>query len=509
MPGPDGGIMITNSTSGAVPRTALYLSSAHDERVADCLAQAGWQVERAGSIAEMERVLERHDIPVGLFDVPAYWTPQQRHTLASCMERNQTTWIAQVSPGQTDDEALRRFILDYCFDFVTLPCVDERLLFALGHAHGLAALRVSSATPQLSLGKHEMIGQCDAMLKLYRGIEKCANTDAPVFIAGASGTGKELTARAIHDRSARAEREHVAINCAAVPATLLQSELFGHERGAFTGATQRKIGRIEAASGGTLFLDEIGDMPIECQAVLLRFLQEGTIERLGGNGPIKVDVRVISATHVELEAAVEAGRFRADLYHRLCVLKLQEPPLRERGGDIKLLAHYALGMFRQDNARKIRGFTSDAITAMCNYSWPGNVRELFNCVRRAVVMAEGRFITARDLGLPVDPAFAPRTLAEIRAEAERTAVQEALKRHGFNLSGAAEELGVSRATLYRLMNAVGVRSEPASVRLLRTQAADGTEGTHDAPAVGHPRHLPDERGAAAIDEARLLASQEG
>lgn len=505
--------MDTISTSGAVPRTALYLSSAHDERVAEFLAQAGWQVERASSIAEIERVLERHEIPVGLVDVPVRWTPQQRHTLASCMERNQTTWIAQVTPGQTEDETLRRFILDYCFDFVTMPCLDERLLFALGHAHGLAGLRGSGATPQLSLGKHEMIGQCDAMLKLYRGIEKCANTDAPVFIAGASGTGKELTARAIHERSTRAGHEHVAINCAAVPATLLQSELFGHERGAFTGATQRKIGRIEAAHGGTLFLDEIGDMPIECQAVLLRFLQEGTIERLGGSGPIKVDVRVISATHVDLEAAVESGRFRADLYHRLCVLKLQEPPLRERGGDIKLLAHYALGMFRQDNARKLRGFTSDAITAMCNYPWPGNVRELFNCVRRAVVMAEGRFITACDLGLPVDPAFSPRTLAEIRAEAERTAVQQALKRHGYNLSGAAEELGVSRATLYRLMNAVGVRTEPAPIRLLRTQQSQESQESQDSDEIQQTPGAANSRGKLAdeathLDEARLLASQE-
>jgi DNA-binding NtrC family response regulator len=489
--------MSTNSTSGAVPRTALYLSSTHDERVAAFLAHAGWQVERAASIVEMERVLERHCIPVGLVDLPVQWSASQRHTLASCMERNETTWVARISPDQTEDEAIRRFILDYCFDFVTTPCLDERLLFALGHAHGLSGLRFRGASPQLSLGKHEMIGQCEAMLKLYRGIEKCANTDAPVFIAGASGTGKELTARAIHERSSRAGHEHVAINCAAVPASLLQSELFGHERGAFTGAAQRKTGRIEAAHGGTLFLDEIGDLPIECQVVLLRFLQEGTIERLGGNGPIKVDVRVISATHVDLDAAVEAGRFRADLYHRLCVLKLQEPPLCERGGDIKLLALHALEMFRQDNARKIRGFTSDAITAMCNYPWPGNVRELFNCVRRAVVMVEGRFITARDLGLPADPAGPARTLARIRFEAERNAVQQALKRHGYNLSGAAEELGISRATLYRVMNAVGVRSEPAAIRLLREQETRGTKAEHGTPAAD----------AANADDARLVAGQ--
>jgi DNA-binding NtrC family response regulator len=333
--------------------------------------------------------------------------------------------------------------------------------------HGLSRLRESVVAPQLDLGSHQMIGQCDAMLQLYRGIDKCAHNDAPVFIAGESGTGKELTARAIHDRSARAAKAYVAINCAAIPPTLLQSELFGHERGAFTGALQRKAGRIEAASGGTLFLDEIGDMPHECQAVLLRFLQEGTIERLGGSGPIPVDVRIISATHVNLEAAVAEGRFRADLYHRLCVLRLQEPPLRERGSDIKLLAHHALAMHRQDGMRKIRGFSSDAITAMFNYAWPGNVRELINCVRRAVVMAEGRFITAADLGLPDAPNRAGRTLAEIRNEAERVAVQQALSRHAYSLSSAAAELGVSRATLYRLINAIGLRAEAPAMKDLR------------------------------------------
>jgi DNA-binding NtrC family response regulator len=479
--------MKTINTSGALPHTVLYLSSAHDDRIAQALGQAGWQIEHAASTAEAEHLLEHHDIPVGLVDLPAKCTPRHQYILESCMKRSQTTWIARVHPGQNDDESLRRFLLDYCFDCVTTADTDEQLRAALGHAHGLSSLRVNGATPDVSLGKHEMIGQCDAMLQLYRGIEKCASTDAPVFISGESGTGKELTARAIHGRSARAARAHVAVNCAAVPATLLQSELFGHERGAFTGAAQRKIGRIEAAHGGTLFLDEIGDMPIECQAVLLRFLQEGTIERLGGSGPIKVDVRVISATHVDLEAAVAVGRFRVDLYHRLCVLKLQEPPLRERGGDIKLLAHYALGTFRQDNARKIHGFTSDAVTSMCNYAWPGNVRELFNCVRRAVVMSEGRFITAADLGLPVDPVSAPRTLSEYRAEAERAAVEQALKRHGYNLSSAAEELGISRPTLYRLMDAAGIRPEPGLTRLAR---AHGT-------AAKEP---------ANVDEARLVAS---
>jgi DNA-binding NtrC family response regulator len=240
---------------------------------------------------------------------------------------------------------------------------------------------------------------------------------------------------------------------------------------------QKKIGRIEAAEGGTLFLDEIGDMPHECQAVLLRFLQEGTIERLGGNASIKIDARIVSATHVDLQQAIEAGRFRADLFHRLCVLRLDEPPLRARGHDIKLLAHHAMSLHKRDGGRKFRGFSSDAIAAMFNYSWPGNVRELINCVRRAVVMAEGRFITASDLGLPDAEPKQGRTLAEIRCEAERTAVREALVRHAYSLSSAAVELGVSRATLYRLLNSIGLRSEATMTRQLGVAAGerDGTD----------------------------------
>jgi DNA-binding NtrC family response regulator len=254
--------------------------------------------------------------------------------------------------------------------------------------------------------------------------------------------------------------------------------LFGHERGAFTGALQRKIGRIESAHEGTLFLDEIGDMPHECQAVLLRFLQEGTIERLGGNGPINVDVRVISATHVDLDKAVEDGRFRSDLYHRLCVLRLVEPPLRERGGDIKLLANYALSMYKQDGARKLRGLSSDAIVAMSNYPWPGNVRELINCVRRAVVMSEGRFITASDLGLPEAENGPAVTLAEIRSKAEKDAIEHALQRHGYKLSEAAAELGISRATLYRLMHANRLHQDVAAGRA--SNAGGGADADGEA-----------------------------
>jgi DNA-binding NtrC family response regulator len=463
--------MNTTCSPHDTERTVLCVSAKPDEHLAQFLAASGWQAVHAKTTAIAERMIERDNVKVGLIELPEHCTLQHLSALESCMRRMETNWIAQIAPGQANDELVSRFILDYCFDFVTRPCLNERLIFALGHAHGLSNLRKPRVTPEPSMGRHGMVGQCEAMQQLYRHIDKCAVTDAPVFIAGESGTGKELTARAIHVRSPRSARAFVAINCAAIPPTLLQAELFGHERGAFTGAVQRKTGRIEHAHQGTLFLDEIGDMPHECQAVLLRFLQEGTIERLGGTETITVDARVISATHVNLEKAVADGRFRSDLYHRLCVLPLKEPPLRERGGDIKLLANYALSMYRHDGARKIRGLSSDAIVAMSSYGWPGNVRELINCVRRAVVMSEGRFITAADLGLPQSTNAPAVTLAEIRSKAEKDAIEQALQRHGYKLSETAADLGVSRATLYRLMHANRIGHEPGSARPPESTAA--------------------------------------
>jgi DNA-binding NtrC family response regulator len=302
-----------------------------------------------------------------------------------------------------------------------------------------------------------MVGTCEAMQHLFRTIRKVANTDASVFISGESGTGKELTALAIHERSRRRKAPFIAINCGAIPHHLLQSELFGYERGAFTGANQRKIGRVEEADGGTLLLDEIGDLPLESQASLLRFLQEGKIERLGGRESIPIDVRIISATHVDLEGAMRDGRFRADLFHRLCVLRVDEPPLRARGKDIEILAHHIMGKFKTDSARKIRGFAPSAIEAMYNYNWPGNVREMINRVRRAIVMAENKLITAEDLDLAHYTAQETLSLAQAREAAEKRAIEAALLRHRHRLGEAAIDLGISRVTLARLMNAYGLR----------------------------------------------------
>ena len=371
-------------------------------------------------------------------------------------------WVALVSPEQLEDPTIRRLVRDFCFDYVTTEASGERILNALGHAYGMAALHDSAARDAGNGNddgstEGEMIGSCDAMLSLFRAIRKVAATDASVFISGESGTGKELTAVAIHTHSERRDRPFVAINCGAIPPHLLQSELFGYERGAFTGANQRKIGRVEAANGGTLFLDEIGDLPLESQASLLRFLQERKIERLGSHESMPVDVRIVSATHVDMQTAMTEGRFRADLYHRLCVLQIEEPPLRERGKDIEVLARHMLDRFEKDANRRLRGFAPDAIAAIHNYRWPGNVRELINRVRRAIVMAEGRLIGASDLELGEFAEGVPMSLAQAREVGERKAIEMTLLRNRGRVGEAARDLGVSRVTLYRILSAYSMR----------------------------------------------------
>jgi DNA-binding NtrC family response regulator len=310
-----------------------------------------------------------------------------------------------------------------------------------------------------------MVGNSPAMLDVFEQVRRFAACDVPVLITGESGTGKELVARAIHERSGRARGPYVALNCAAVPATLIASELFGYEKGSFTGATGRKHGHIEHAHRGTLFLDEIGDMPIDLQGLLLRFLQEGEILRVGGRQPIKVDVRVVAATNVRLREAIAAGKLREDLYYRLNVLTLQLPALRERDGDVEVLATYFLRQIASELGRSLRGFAPPAMAAMLNYSWPGNVRELIATLRRAVVLANGPLINVADLRLDPDPASPPapsRTAARplrprmaVRPKPgsadERDAILQALQQSGCNMTRAAQLLGVARATLYRML----------------------------------------------------------
>jgi DNA-binding NtrC family response regulator len=310
-----------------------------------------------------------------------------------------------------------------------------------------------------------MVGNCPAMLELFEQIRRFAACDLPVLITGESGTGKELVARAIHDHSRRAEGPFVALNCAAVPATLIASELFGYEKGAFTGATARKHGHIEHAHRGTLFLDEIGDMPIDLQGLLLRFLQEGEILPVGGRQPIKVDVRVVAATNALLREAIAAGKLREDLYYRLNVLPIHLPPLRERDGDIEILAAYFLREIARELRREMHAFTPAAMLAMLAHQWPGNVRELIATMRRAVVLANGPLIDVSDLRLePEQTALSARSKPSARrrrhygrvglergSNAEREAILQALQETRFNMTRAAYAVGVSRATLYRML----------------------------------------------------------
>jgi DNA-binding NtrC family response regulator len=303
-----------------------------------------------------------------------------------------------------------------------------------------------------------MVGSSPAMQQVYGSIRKFAATNAAVLISGESGTGKELVARAIHERSAHRGGPFVAINCAALPATLIAAELFGHEKAASSGALQRRIGRLESADGGTIFLDEIGDLPLEPQAHLLRFLQERTIDRVGGTRPVMVETRVICATGIDLARAIRDGRLREDLYYRLHVLNLHLPSLRERGGDIDLLATFFLRKFAAEQGRDIEGFSDDAWQRMRAHPWPGNVRELIGRVRRAVVMSEGAQITAQDLGIehnesdasPAAPRH-PRRGPRLDEAQLRTAL-----RQSDSVTNVARALGVSRMTIYRTMRRYGI-----------------------------------------------------
>jgi len=302
-----------------------------------------------------------------------------------------------------------------------------------------------------------MLGTNPKMQDVFSAIRKVATTDVPVLIVGESGTGKELVAKAIHRLSIRKGKPFIVINSGAIPDTLLESELFGHEKGAFTGAHIQRKGRIELADGGTLFLDEIGELSLTLQVKLLRFLQEQKIERVGGRGEISVDTRILAATNADIKKAIIEGQFREDLFYRLGVVTISLPPLRERGEDILLLAMALLKRYAEENNKKITGFTPPAFRALESYSWPGNIRELENRVKRAVIMAEGSKITPGDLELDSPyGAHKRKGLKEAREALEKDLIQRALAKNKGNISKAAEELGVSRPTLYEIMEKLGI-----------------------------------------------------
>ncbi|MFM0201387.1 sigma-54 dependent transcriptional regulator [Paraburkholderia fungorum] len=467
------------SAHARAARMLLYVARTPDDTLVAHLRSRGWNVAVARSAHELGRLAKPDAGCAGIVDLASF-PPRDLGGLEAGLRQQQVGWIALATNERLNDPLVRRLVRHYCFDYVKMPVANATIDYLVGHAFGMVTLcEPELAAPVNQSGDEEMVGTCEAMQQLFRTIRKVANTDASVFISGESGTGKELTALAIHERSPRRKAPFIAINCGAIPHHLLQSELFGYERGAFTGANQRKIGRVEEADGGTLLLDEIGDLPLESQASLLRFLQEGKIERLGGRESIPVDVRIISATHVDLEGAMREGQFRADLFHRLCVLRVDEPPLRARGKDIEILAHHILHKFKTDNARKIRGFTPSAIEALYNYNWPGNVRELINRVRRAIVMAESKLISADDLDLAQFTEQQTMSLSQAREAAEKRAIEAALLRHRHRLNEAAADLNISRVTLYRLMGQHGLRELSAADEKASVGSFAADEPSHE------------------------------
>lgn len=361
-----------------------------------------------------------------------------------------------VASGHGQRDSARRAIAEGAWDFYAKPIDIDALGLIVArafHVHALEAenRRLAERGGEATAG---IVTAAPEMLKVTRMIERVAGADVSVMLLGASGTGKEVLARSLHHASPRAKGAFVAINCAAIPETLLESELFGHEKGAFTGAVKTTEGKIEQAAGGTLFLDEIGDVPLPLQVKLLRFLQERVIERIGGRRPIAVDTRIVCATHQDVDAMVADGRFREDLYYRLAEIVVRIPALAERSGDAALLARHFLKRHATSMKLPVKGFTPDALAAIESWGWPGNVRELENRVKRAIIMADGSHVTADDLDLTGNaPPALPINLRAVREAADRSAIRQALAHAEGNISGTARLLGISRPTLYDLMKA--------------------------------------------------------
>ena len=383
--------------------------------------------------------------------------------LSELLAIDRLTKVIIVS-GQGEKENTLQAVGAGAYDFLTKPVEIGELKLLLRRAFHVAALEREYAHLQQGLLADTfegMVGTSRPMQDLYGVIRKVATSSAPVLILGESGTGKEMTALAIHRRSQCKTGPFVAINCNAIPESLMESELFGHEKGSFTGASMQRKGLIESAAGGTLFLDEIGELPLPIQVKLLRFLQERTFQRVGGRQEIQSDVRIVAATNADLKETIKSGGFREDLYFRLAVVVLNLPPLRDRGEDVQVVARDFLKRYAAQNGRGDLSFGPDAVRALSRYQWPGNVRELQNRVQRAVIMADGGRLSAADLELAEltgedRPAM---SLKEAREQVERTLIEQSLRRHRGRISAAAQDLGVSRPTLYELMQKLGIQRE--------------------------------------------------
>ncbi|HTC26624.1 sigma-54 dependent transcriptional regulator [Dyella sp.] len=411
------------------------------------LAQAGWHTRVADAGTSGGGVgIRRDDMVVAMADLRSADKDALLEMARLMAEQPRLPWLALLSADTAVQTADVERVLRASIDFFTSPIDMQRLI------ETLATLAGGTPAPVAYTDVPGITGASPAMMAVVAALRKYAPVDLPVLITGETGTGKEVAARALHKLSPRRDHPFAAINCGALPANLVQSELFGHERGSFTGANARRVGHFEAAAGGTVFLDEVGDLPPDAQISLLRLLQEGTLERVGSTQSIKLDVRVLAATHIDLEKAVEQGRFREDLYYRLNVLRLRMPALRERAEDVLQLAQLFLDAFRKQHDCHARTFSALARKALVEFSWPGNVRELLNRVQRAAVVAEGAQISIADLDLQevVNVRQVHSSLGLTRTSAERDAVVACLRETRFNISECARRLKVSRVTIYRL-----------------------------------------------------------
>jgi two-component system NtrC family response regulator len=447
-----------------------------------------YDVKTASSASEARRLLAETRPKVVTLDVTL--TPRGSGEdgfmlLDEILDRYPLTKVVMVTGNDSRENALMA-IQRGAVDWYSKPIRLEELKVILRRAFLVRDLEAEHAEGMKSGRRryHRLVGESEALRRVFGLIQRVAPTDATVLVLGENGTGKELVAHAIHKASPRREGPFVPINCGAIPETLLESELFGHEKGAFTDAYRTREGKFELADGGTIFLDEIGDLPVHLQVKLLRFLQDHTMERVGGRDSLHVDARVVAATNRDLHALIAQGRFREDLFYRLSVLTIQMPPLRERGDDTGLLAEYFLEYYARHHKRRLKGFTQSARRAIQAHPWPGNVRELETRIQRGVILARDAYLRPEDLELGEAPAEGPRTLQEARDRAERELLIEALTRSAGNITRAARDIDVSRPTLHDLLRKHGLDAERYRRPGMPEPETDGADGDDESRDPG-------------------------
>ncbi|WP_242523190.1 sigma-54 dependent transcriptional regulator [Thiocystis minor] len=451
--------MLGNADSES-KRNLICVAKKPQNEMMQWLCESGWNTFIADSVSQACDICRGRDLSVGLVEISDPEADVRLLSQLTDVSGGNFNWIALISPHSLQHPGIRQAISRFCYDFSTLPVPFDRLTVTLGHACGMTALRQkTNGLTDDSSSQFGLVGLSHDISAVRRSIVTFAASDAPVLILGETGTGKELTASAIHALSRRRKGPFVTVNCGAFPSSPIQSELFGYDKGAVTGADRRVIGKLEAANTGTIFLDEIGDLPSELQVNLLRVLQDRRGQRVEGHAEIEFDLRIIASTNANLERAVQEGLFREDLYYRLNVLLLTLPPLRDRIEDLEILARHAFNIHFHERTHNVKDFSQNAWRAMRLHTWPGNVRELINRVRRAVITCERSLIGADDLGL--DGLLSDGddgSLHFVRSRAEHELLNRILRQTAGNVSEAARRLNVSRATLYRLIRKYEVGS---------------------------------------------------